>query len=597
MKNQITLIYTLIKNCISFLSPKEKIKVLIFGYFLLLASLLEMCALLAIMPLVSFIIDPDIIMKKEEYHFVSQYLMNFKNSEIIMIFSISSIMLLAFSLSSSFYIQHRVRIFIVNCQNRLASELISKCIEAPYTWYLKRNSTKTSHLIQTDVLYWANDGMLRIMQMIGSLSLLIVGSISLVLVSPGIGLLGFLIISIIGYLVIISTRKPIFNLSAIRRKSHANSLDAFSLIFKGIKDIRINSKEQFFINNFLKYFSSYGKSGVKLRLFQNFSPLIMIFLGQSGIILIAVSLWFKGISSSEIASTMAFIILVISRIMPNATKLISDINGIWAANSHVNSITKLLREDFKTSTSINKTFISSKAWSKIKFNNVSFHYPDTKNRVIKNVSLEIKNGNSYGLVGMSGAGKTTLIDLITGFLVPSFGTIEIDKLKLQELNIKNWRKEIGYVSQTPFLSDSSLKSNIAFGFKENEINEDLINQCILTAQLTEFTNNLPSGINSKLGDSGIRISGGQRQRIAIARALYAKPKLLIFDEATSALDSINESALQKSINNLKGIVTLITIAHRMSTIRDCDNIIVLDNGKLISKGKFNYLIKNCLVIA
>ena len=384
-----------------------------------------MLALLTIMPLVSFIVDPNILLKEQNYQFIVKYIDDLKDSQVILIFASASIILLTLSLFTSFYIQHRVRIFIVTCQNRLLQKIVEDCIEAPYTWYLKSKPTKTSYLIQTDVLYWANDGMLRIMHIIGSVSLLFVGTISLIIVSPLIGVFGFLIIILIGYFLINYTRKPITNLSSIRRNSNADSLNAFSLIFKGIKDIKINSKEIFFIENLLKFFKIYGFSGVRLRLIQNISPLIMIILGQGGIILVAVLLWFQGIPSSDIASKMAFIILVISRIMPNANKLINDLNGIWAAKAHIKSLKNLHNQNFKNDKFNQNHLVKINNWKTITFNNVFFRYPDEKNDVIKNITLEIRKGKSYGLVGVSGAGKSTIIDLLTGFLRPNSGNIKL----------------------------------------------------------------------------------------------------------------------------------------------------------------------------
>jgi ABC-type multidrug transport system fused ATPase/permease subunit len=205
--------------------------------------------------------------------------------------------------------------------------------------------------------------------------------------------------------------------------------------------------------------------------------------------------------------------------------------------------------------------------------------------VLNGINVNVKFGSTIGFIGTSGAGKTTLIDLILGLHKPSSGQIKVDGNNIYT-NLRGWQNQIGYVPQSIFLTDDTLKNNIAFGLDDNDIDEKALNHAIKYAQLESFINDLPEGLSTNVGERGVRISGGQKQRIGIARALYHNPTVLIFDEATSALDNSTEIAFVNAIKNLAGLKTIIIIAHRLTTIEHCDYVYKLDNGKIISEGKY-----------
>ena len=216
----------------------------------------------------------------------------------------------------------------------------------------------------------------------------------------------------------------------------------------------------------------------------------------------------------------------------------------------------------------------------IRLDQLFYQYPSTTSPSITNVSLQIKKGESVGIVGTSGAGKSTLVDVILGLLPPTSGRILIDDVDAHS-GLRSWQDHIGYVPQHIFLSDETLRRNIAFGVPEDEINNAKIDRAIIQAQLNEFVDSMPDGVNTIVGERGVRLSGGQRQRIGIARALYHNPSVLVLDEASSALDTKTETALMEEIYALQGERTLIIIAHRLSTIEKCDKIFRLEKGKLV----------------
>ena len=220
----------------------------------------------------------------------------------------------------------------------------------------------------------------------------------------------------------------------------------------------------------------------------------------------------------------------------------------------------------------------------IVLDNVSFSYEDTSKPALYDINLKIKQGQSVGIIGSSGAGKSTLVDIILGLLSPTTGKLIIDDTEINKTNISSWQKNIGYVSQSIYLLDDTYKKNIGFGLSNKKINDSELKNAIKLSKLKELIETLPNGVDSLIGESGVRISGGQRQRIGIARALYKNPDLLVLDEATSALDNETEKDVMDSINNLQGNMTIIIIAHRLTTVKDCDIIVELDKGSIAKIG-------------
>jgi len=262
--------------------------------------------------------------------------------------------------------------------------------------------------------------------------------------------------------------------------------------------------------------------------------------------------------------------------------LVTNIQALRFANPVINKIKNELGLEPKQVlfTSNNNLIIEKELTLK----DISFQYDKSENYALDNINLSILSGQSIGIIGSSGAGKSTLVDIILGLLRPHKGKMLVDGKEINSENIQMWQKNIGYVSQSIYILDDSFKNNIAFGIPKDEIDDEKINNATKLAQLETFINELPEGLNTFAGEQGVRISGGQLQRIGIARALYNNPSILVFDEATSALDNETEKSVMDSITNLQGNKTIIIIAHRLTTVKDCDIIIELDKGSIIKKG-------------
>ena len=232
----------------------------------------------------------------------------------------------------------------------------------------------------------------------------------------------------------------------------------------------------------------------------------------------------------------------------------------------------------------------TKLGNELIIDNVTYTYPSAATPSLKNASLKISQGECIGIIGSSGAGKSTLVDILLGLLKSDIGLVEVEHQDIHD-NLRSWQSQIGYVPQFIYLTDDSLRNNIAFGIAENEIDSSLINLAISTAQLTDFVRDLPEGVDTHVGERGVRLSGGQRQRIGIARALYHNPHIIVLDEATSSLDYNTEKRIMETVHLLHQQKTLIIIAHRMSTLDKCDRIYRLENGIIVEEGEPEILLK------
>ena len=343
----------------------------------------------------------------------------------------------------------------------------------------------------------------------------------------------------------------------------------------GIKEVKLFHKEGYFLNELKK------NNIQKARVSANFHTLSQIpkyylelitIVGMLGLILI---LFYNGFKTTEIVTLLGVFAAAAFRMIPSINRILNALQNIKFYGSTLKKIhDQIIGFDDYKSNKDRKKFSFER---EIKLEGIQFSYNDK--RVLSSTSLDVKKGTTIGIVGSSGSGKSTLVDLINGLLKPTKGSISIDGINIEEI-IKSWQKSIGYVGQEIYLMDNTIKANIAFGTSEDEIKIDKVYQALEAAQLSSFISELKYGINTRVGERGIQLSGGQKQRIGIARALYHNPSVLIFDEATASLDHETEKQVMNSIYKLKEDKTMIIIAHRISTLDNCDKICEIKNGKI-----------------
>jgi ATP-binding cassette, subfamily B, bacterial PglK len=351
----------------------------------------------------------------------------------------------------------------------------------------------------------------------------------------------------------------------------------------GAKDVKIRGCEQEFLDQFRHHSDGQARMSALQSLVHQVPRLWFELLAVAALLLLTAVMVWQGTPSQRLLPMLGLFATVAFRMLPSVNHMTSAIHRLRTADSMLIDLQKELSLAHAT-TPIRPTMPLAFR-DAIVLDNVRFRYPGSSENVLDSVSIRIPHGESVGFIGGSGAGKSTLVDVILGLLPPAAGQVTIDGTDIHE-NLRGWQDTIGYVSQTIYLCDDSIRRNIAFGVPEKNIDDDAVRRALKAAQLDEFVDSLPAGADTFVGERGVRLSGGQRQRIGIARALYHDPEVLVLDEATSALDVDTEKGVMASVNALHGIKTLIIVAHRLTTVADCDTLYRLEKGRVVQSGSF-----------
>jgi ATP-binding cassette, subfamily B, bacterial PglK len=373
---------------------------------------------------------------------------------------------------------------------------------------------------------------------------------------------------------------------------------SFKLIdeaLSAIKEIKVRRNAQMYLDLFDPLAERYIDSQVKIQLFNDIPRGLVEVVAYGGILLISILMINQNGGIQMVIPILGMYALALSRLLPAVHNIYNQVAQIRFYSPSLHAI----QEDLTAAIDLNhkqpkEVFKKNnfKLEQKIELKNLNFSYPGTVNKVLDSISLTIPVGSLIGIAGGSGAGKTTLVDLILGVFQPGSGSIQLDEKILDESNLSGWQTSIGYVPQAGFIADGTIARNIAFCILESEIDMQRVIEVANIAEISEFIeNDLPEKYNTLVGDRGVRLSGGQRQRLSIARALYHDPQVLILDEATSALDGITEQKVMRSISEFSIDKTIIVIAHRLTTLRECETIYLFERGKLVDQGDYNQLMK------
>ena len=352
--------------------------------------------------------------------------------------------------------------------------------------------------------------------------------------------------------------------------------------FGGVKEVKILERESFFTNKFDSDYKGYADRQTRYFIYGMLPRPLMETVCITGLLLVIVFKLLNGTQPTYFVTTVSVFAVAAFRMLPSFSKITNNLNNVMFNKAAVNALYNDLQEMNDLEAALLLEFGKKENIifnQNIALEEVDFKYPNTYKYVIKNVTFTIPKNSSIAFIGPSGEGKTTLADMVLGLLTADNGKVLVDGSDIQE-NISGWHKMLGYIPQTIYLMDDSIKNNIAYGIPEEEIDAKRLWKALEDAQIKEFIESFPEGINTEVGERGVRLSGGQRQRIGIARALYNNPEVLILDEATSALDNETEAAVMDAINHLAGSKTLIIIAHRLSTIENCDIIYEGKNGRV-----------------
>lgn len=474
-------------------------------------------------------------------------------------------------------------------QSDISEKLLSAYMHEPYAFFLNVNIAELQRTLTIDTDYFAK-AIIHVMEMLSEIVVCVTLGVYLFTVSWSISIVVvvILIISVLffGWISRIITRRQ----SVLSQTYNASIYQNINQSLGGIKEIKILGREQTFVDDYSQIMAKYVRTLRIVRL-MGIVPKYVVEAGSMTGLLLAVILKMylgQGEFQSFVPQIGVFAVAAF-RLMPSVGRINEHYNSTLNSRPSVDVIYRDIRDIEGVDTS--RLAQANRAWTlreAIHIRHVTYAYPNSSVNVLDDVSYDIPRGTTVALIGPSGAGKSTMVDLILGLLTPQSGGILADDHEVLQ-DLRTWQQEIGYIPQTIYLSDDTIRSNIAFGVPREQIDEAAIQRAMEQAQLSEFVSSLPEGLDTMVGDRGVRLSGGQRQRIGIARALYHNPEVLVLDEATSALDNDTESAVMEAVDGLHGSKTIIVIAHRLTTIRNADRIYEVTGGKVLERDKADVL--------
>ena len=583
----------ILKDVWDLLLVQERRQAVLLLVFMFVAMVLEILSIGLVFPLLSAILDPSFIILFQEY-VQSYYDFSNINSNTFLIGAVVGFFsVYCLKTAALVFIIKRQMMFVYSLQANLSVRLFKSYLTRDYSFHIQRNSSELIRNTISEVTLFAQNGVLQLMTLIAELTVLIGVICFLLVVDPLVTMGATIIVGLAtgGFYYLMKSRIYIWG-----KKRHVHEglrIQHVQQGLGGIKDIKVLGREDEFVSKFALHTNESARVGRLAHTLQQYPRLFLELIGVFIIAVFMITVVIKGLDLNEILPMLAVFFAAALRIIPSANRIVSAMQVAKFVLPLVRTIhTELFGfneagpESVELSDGLNFQ-------RDIVLHEIYFKYLGSDDYTLRNLNLTINHGESIGFVGPSGAGKSTIIDLILGLLPPDRGTIYVDNTNIQE-HLKEWQSLIGYVPQSIYLSDESLRSNIAYGIPDGDIDDMAVAKAIKSAQLTEFVESLPDGIYSPVGERGVRMSGGQLQRLGVARALHHDPSILVLDEATSALDTTTESGVMDAIRAVKGSKTVIIVAHRFSTVEHCDIVYKLQDGCIVDQGPPGLVLKSSI---
>jgi len=558
-------------------SEHKKLALLVFLLFVGMAF--EVLGIGVLLPILTAILNPEILLTND----ISKLFLDFfkiVDKEQIVKIALGSLLIIYF-LKSAFliflsYFQNR---FISNLSAFLSNKLFSSYLNQGYKFHIDRNSSDLIKNFQVEITYFSNF-LVSTISLLTEATLAFSVIITLFFIEPFGTLIVMLFFGLSSFMFYQFTKKRTTQWGKIREEIDGNISKTVLETLTGIKEVILLGKQYFFQEKLEENNRIKASMSTKMLTLRQIPRYYLELLSVFSLIFFIFIMLAQNKNIENVMVTLGVFVAATFRILPSINRILGSLQNIKFYKSSIDLLCKEFDVDIyenKLSRHNNKRTKLNKS---IIINDVFFSYEGIDKIILDKVSFKLEAGSTTGIIGVSGSGKSTLINIIVGLFQPTSGEIIINEEFNILTDLNSWQEAIGYVSQDVFLSDESIIMNVAFGTKQEEINVELIDKVLKQAQLTELIESLPKGYHTKVGERGVQLSGGQRQRIGIARALYRQPDVLILDEATSALDVKTEQEIMTSIDGLKGQITIIIVTHRLITLKNCDDIYSIKEGKL-----------------
>ena len=569
------------------LDARQKRQMVGIVILMLIGGVLESVGISLIAPVMEIVLQPEAVDQKPYLHFLYTFFHLRSTEQLAWLIMVA--LVLVFVIKNIFlYFMNVVQLrFVYTNQFATSRRMMINFMKRPYEYYLNADTSVIQRNITSDVnnMYGL---ILSVLQLTSEVIVFV--CLVVILLSQDAQMTIFIAGLLIVVLMIIK-----YVIKPVMQRAGRENQDYYSGLYKwieesvtGIKEIKIAGRENYFINGYADCGAGYVNAVQKYNLYNSTPRLLIETVAIAGMIGYMLFLMQTGVSIRQVAPSLSVLALAAAGLLPSANRINTYTTSIAYFEPFFMNVSDHLQaeihdEDMTYDEHVyrrRETVEKLPLHREISLENISYKYPNTNVYILKEANLKIPVGKSVGIVGTSGAGKTTIVDVMLGLLAPAEGRILADGVEVRA-HYKEWLKNIGYIPQTIFMLDSTIRKNVAFGVPDDEIEEERVWAALKEAQLDTYIRSLPDGLDTSIGERGIRLSGGQRQRIGIARALYEDPEVMVLDEATSALDGETEAAIMESINRLHGKKTLVIIAHRLTTIEKCDLVYRVGEQKAV----------------
>jgi ABC-type multidrug transport system fused ATPase/permease subunit len=574
-----------IQKLLDLLTPAERKRAFLMLGMIFTMALLDMIGVASIMPFMAVLANPELVETNALLNAAYTRLGFTDPQQFLFALGMLVFVLLVVSLAFkalTTYVQLR---FTLMREYSIGKRLVEGYLNQPYSWFLGRHSADLGKTILSEVKEVIDKGVTPMMNLIAQGAVAIALLTLLILIDPKLALIVGLTLATAYALIFKSTRSFLWRIGQERVKANQGRFTAVTEAFSASKEVKVGGLEQAFIKRFAGPAQTYARHQTTAQVISQLPRFVLEAIAFGGMLVVVLYLMSQSGSFASALPIIALYAFAGYRLMPALQQIYGAVTQLRFAGPALDALhADLMSLQLEHSNPSQDAIALKQA---ITLNQIQYRYPNALQPTLKNLSLTIPAKSIVGLVGATGSGKTTTVDLILGLLESQQGSLEVNGQPITEHNCRAWQRAIGYVPQQIYLADDTVAANIAFGLDAQDINQAAVERAAKIANLHDFVvQDLPQQYQSIVGERGVRLSGGQRQRIGIARALYRNPQVLILDEATSALDNLTEQAVMEAVQNLGHEITIVLIAHRLSTVKACDFIFLLDKGRLKAQGTY-----------
>lgn len=582
----------MLKKLSRLLSPSERQRAVVLLGIMLVTAFLDTLGVASILPFIAVLTNPQLVQTNDVLSTafaMANYIGIHSTDKFLFAVGVVVFILLMISLACRTFITYAQTHFALMCEYSVGKRLVEGYLRQPYTWFLNRHSADLDKTILSEVSIVINGSMLPLMVLVARIMVVLALLFLLFIVDPILAFSVGLVLGLAYAGILTAMRGRLKRLGEARVDANKERFVVLSEAFGAVKEVKVGQLEQVFTQRFSKPAKIYAKTQAMAQIITEIPRFALEGIAFGGMLLMILYLMTKSTSFSDMLPVIALYAFAGYRLMPAVQQIYGALGQLRFGRQALDALYKDLMslQVHEVQNGQNDPLPLTQT---IELKQVSYIYPDALQPSLTGINITIPANSTVGFVGTTGSGKTTLVDVILGLLEPQQGKLLIDGKPITAENCRQWQRAIGYVPQQIYLADDTLAANIAFGISSENISQKALECAAKIANLHDFViNDLPEGYATTVGERGVRLSGGQSQRIGIARALYHSPQLLILDEATSALDNITEKAVMEAVSNLGDSLTTILIAHRLSTVRKCDHIYLLDRGEVIASGTYDEL--------